>query len=114
MPWSVTLAMDQKTQFIADYLRKCLSISELCAHYNISRKTGYKWIDRYLHDGPQGLEDLTRTPYSSPHRTPDYIEAALIELRSHHPSWGAKKLLSVLNDAIEAGRYRRARPPARS
>lgn len=48
--------MDQKTQFIADYLRRSLSISELCTNYGISRKTGYKWIDRYLHDGPQGLE----------------------------------------------------------
>jgi len=41
--------MDQKTQFIADYLRRSLSISELCMNYGISRKTGYKWIDRYLH-----------------------------------------------------------------
>ena len=96
MPWSVTSPMDQKTQFIADYLRKSLSVSELCAHYGISRKTGYKWIDRYLHDGPPGLEDQSRTPYTSPQRTPAYVESALIELRSHHPSWGAKKLLSIL------------------
>jgi putative transposase len=109
MPWSVTSPMDQKTQFIADYLRRSLPISELCAHYGISRKAGYKWIDRYLHDGPQGLEDLSRTPYTSPHRTADYVEAALIELRSHHPSWGAKKLLSVRE------RRHRAWPlPARS
>ena len=44
--------MDQKTQFIADYLKRRFSISELCTNYGISRKTGYKWIDRYLHDGP--------------------------------------------------------------
>jgi len=101
--------MDQKTQFIADYLRKILPVSELCAHYGISRKTGYKWIDRYLHDGPQGLEDLSRTPYSSPHRTPAHVEAALIEIRSHHPSWGAKKLLSILQR-----RHRAWALPARS
>ena len=109
MPWRETSPMDQKTQFIADYLRRSLPISELCTHYSISRKTGYKWIDRYLHDGPQGLEDLSRTPYTSPHRTPDYIEAALIELRSHHPSWGAKKLLSILQR-----RHRGWTLPARS
>jgi transposase-like protein len=77
--------MDQKTQFIADYLRRNFSISELCTQFGISRKTGYKWIDRYLHDGPQGLEDLSRAPYTSPHRTPPHVEAALIELRTHHP-----------------------------
>ena len=44
MPWSDTTTMDQKTQFIADYLREILSITELCELYGISRKTGYKWI----------------------------------------------------------------------
>lgn len=47
--------MDLKTQFIADYLRQTLSVAELCYHYNISRKTGYKWIDRYLERGPPAL-----------------------------------------------------------
>ncbi len=35
-----------RTQFIADFLRDALSITELCALYGVSRKTGYKWIDR--------------------------------------------------------------------
>ncbi len=39
--------MGQKTQFIADYLRDILSATELCELCGISRKTGYKWIDRY-------------------------------------------------------------------
>ena len=50
MPWSQTSLMDQKTQFIADYLRDRLSVTELCARYGVSRKTGYKWVDRYLPD----------------------------------------------------------------
>lgn len=48
MPWSSTTPMDQKTKFIADYLRGSFSISELCTSFGISRKTGYKWIDCYL------------------------------------------------------------------
>ena len=44
MPWSETTPMDQKTQFIADYLRQSLSMSELCNLYGISRKTGYKLV----------------------------------------------------------------------
>ena len=55
MPWSETSPMDQKTQFIADVLRDGLAIVELCDDYGISRKTGYKWIDRYLREGPEGL-----------------------------------------------------------
>ena len=30
MPWSETSTMDQRTQFIADYLREVLSVTELC------------------------------------------------------------------------------------
>jgi len=60
MPWNETLTMDQKTQFIADYLKDLFSFTELCERYGISRKTGYKWVDRYLNYGPEGLNDRTR------------------------------------------------------
>jgi transposase InsO family protein len=101
--------MDQKTQFIADYLRDRLSITELCALYGISRKTAYKWIDRYLTHGPQGLEECSRRPRTSPRHTPDHVVAAILDARRRHPSWGAKKLVSLLST-----RYPRWPWPARS
>jgi putative transposase len=97
MPWSQTSPMDQRTQFIADYLRGCLSITELCALYDVSRKTGYKWIDRYLHYGPAGLDERSRKPRASPNQTDQEIVTALLESRRRHPSWGAKKLLVLLH-----------------
>jgi putative transposase len=96
MPWSQTSPMDQRTQFIAAYLRDRLSVTELCELYGVSRKTGYKWIDRYLMHGPQGLEERSRRPSTSPRQTPDHVVAAILEARRRHPSWGAKKLLSIL------------------
>ena len=96
MPWRHTSPMDQKIQFMADYLRRTLSMTELCALYGVSRKTGYKWIERDLTSGPSGLEDRSRKPCSSPNQTPQHIVDAFIELRCRHPSWGAKKLLSIL------------------
>jgi transposase InsO family protein len=89
--------MDQRTQFIADYLREILSITELCDLYGISRKTAYKWIERYLRQGPAGLEERTRRPQSSPNRTPDEVTQALLEARRRHPSWGGKKLLTLVH-----------------
>ena len=56
MPWSETTPMDQKMQFIADYLRGVLGMTELCQLYGIARKTGYKFVDRYLSAGPETLE----------------------------------------------------------
>jgi putative transposase len=96
MPWSQISPMDQKMQFIADYLRQTLSIIELCELYGVSRKTGYKWIERSLKHGPLGLEERSSKPHSSPHHTPKHVVDALIEPRRHHPAWGTKKRLSLL------------------
>lgn len=88
--------MDQKTQFIADYLRHTLDMTEICELYGISRKTGYKWIDRYLKRGPQGLEDQSRQSRNHPNQIAEEIVAALLQARQRHPTWGAKKLLTII------------------
>jgi putative transposase len=89
--------MDQKMQFIADDLRNHLSVTEACERYGVSRKTGYTWIDRSLTHGPQGLDERSRRPHTSPRHTPDHVVAEILDAHRRHPSWGAKKLLSILN-----------------
>jgi putative transposase len=55
MPCRDSSPVDLKNQFVADYLRDVLSISERSRQYNISRKTAYKWIDRNIEEGSSGL-----------------------------------------------------------
>lgn len=109
MPWSQTSPMSQKVLFIADHLRASRPVADLCAEYGISRKTAYKWIERYIRLGPGGLEDRSRRPRRSPKATPAEVVTAIIELRRRHPSWGAKKLLKILK-----GRHPRWQLPGRS
>lgn len=97
MPWRETSPMDQRLRFIADYQRHFFSVSELCVRFGVSRKTAYKWIERYQVDGPAGLQDRSRKPHACPHQTPGAIVEALLEARHHHPTWGAKKLLRILS-----------------
>ena len=54
--------MDQRVAFIADWLRDEWTMSGLAERYGISRKTGYKWVDRYEADRAQGLADRSRAP----------------------------------------------------
>jgi transposase-like protein len=82
--------MDQRVQFIADYQREVFDVADLARRYGISRKTAYKWIARYAAGGPAGLVDRSRRPVHSPQATPERIVAALLDVRRHHPSWGAK------------------------
>jgi len=96
MPWQETSFMDQRKQFIGDYQRGLRPVTELAERFGISRKTAYKWIDRYEDGGPPSLTDRSRRPLSCPHATPDAVVAAVLEARRHHPRWGAKKLLRIL------------------
>lgn len=97
MPWRSSSPMDLRTQFIADYLRGVFTISELSREYQISRKTAYKWIDRYTAAGATALVDRSRRPHHSPNETsPELVQALLIK-RRRHPYWGAKKLLKLLS-----------------
>jgi putative transposase len=97
MPWRDASPMDQRTQFIAEHLRGGRTITELCNDYGVSRKTGYKWIERYLRHGAAGLEERSRRPRRAPNQTAEEIVTAILEARHRHPSWGGKKLLALLH-----------------
>ena len=97
MPWNETTPMDQKMQFIADYLRETFSFTELCVRYGVSRETGYRARGalpgtRSCGTGGSDRDDRTRVRT----RLLAHIVEALLELRRRHPRWGAKKLLPLL------------------
>jgi transposase-like protein len=52
MPWKESRIVDERVKFVAEVLKGERKIKELCQQYGISRKTGYKWIERYEEAGP--------------------------------------------------------------
>jgi transposase InsO family protein len=89
--------MDLRLQFISDHLSGVFTISELSREYQISRKTAYKWIDRYEAGGATALVDRSRRPHHLPNATANDLVQALLTKRRRHPHWGAKKLLKLLS-----------------
>jgi len=71
-------------------------MAELCRFYGVSRKTGYNYLDRYLSEGPGGLEDRSRAPHQSSNAIDERRELAILALQAKHPTWGAKKLKAWL------------------
>ena len=69
MSWEEVTVMDQRVRFIVEYLKGYFPFNELCFQFSISRKTGYKWVQRYEAHGIEGLTDRTRRPYTCPHKT---------------------------------------------
>jgi putative transposase len=96
MVWRESCAMDERTQFIADCLSGEWTMVELCEHYQISRKTGYKWLGRYREDGACGLMERPRAPLKHGRATPKALADAIIALRQERPSWGPKKIVARL------------------
>lgn len=95
MPWQERSPMDLRVQFIAEWQTGAWTMTELCADYQVSRKTGYKWVTRYEAAGPRGLHDRSRRPHTSPQAIERAVIDQLVALRRRHPHWGAKKLLAV-------------------
>ncbi len=97
MPWQRTGPMDERMSLIVSWQEDGLSISELCQRYGVSRKTGYKWIERYENEGFAGLCDRSRAPHHSPRQVTGSIAEAAVAARREHPSWGPRKLRAWLS-----------------
>jgi transposase InsO family protein len=72
------------------------NVRELCRRFGISTATAYLWLGRYRSGGRAGLENRSRRPLSSPHRTPDEMEARVVAIRRAHPAWGGRKIRRIL------------------
>jgi putative transposase len=96
MPWLETSPVDQRERFIADHRRGFYTMTELCERYGISRKSGYKWLDRFEAEGRAGLRDRSRAPHRCPHRISAEVARLICAARRAHPAWGPEKLLDWL------------------
>jgi transposase InsO family protein len=96
MSWSTTALEHLRMDFVAIAREPEVSMSEVCRQFGISRKTGYKWRQRYEVSGLVGLADRSHRPYKSPLRVSGDIVVELVRLRHHHEHRGPKKLRAML------------------
>ena len=96
MPWKETCSMSERAMFVTEFLKEEMSVSELCRRYGVSRKTGYKWIERYDKGGFADLSDRSHAAHCCPHRMDDVVAERLIAVRTKHPTWGPLKVRAWL------------------
>jgi len=80
MGWEGVTVIDLKVRFVSDYLDGYFSFSELCRQFNISRKTGYKWIHRSTFGSGGALRSIQAATHLPPpnrrsHRQRDYLDS---------------------------------------
>lgn len=98
MAWENYKVESQRLQLIQAYLSGHTNMTKLCQQYGISRKTGYKWCQRFLELGAEGLKDQSKAPLNPyQHYTDSQIDKA-IDLKLKHRTWGPKKIIVKLKE----------------
>jgi transposase InsO family protein len=96
MPWTETCVMKERVKFIMEVLDNTYSMTELCSYYLISRKTGYKWLERYRQGGIKALHNRSRKPHSHPHEISHQVKESILAIKMRFSKWGAPKIRSRL------------------
>lgn len=93
--------MSLREEFLALAEQPGANFSLLCQRFGISRKTGYKWRERYQEKGAAGLGDLSRRPKNSPRLSLPDIEGKVLAIRDEHTDWGARKIKKCIERSSE-------------
>jgi transposase InsO family protein len=96
MPWNTQRPLaQQRTDFLDLLNGHGGSFAQACRQFDISRKTGYKWLHRATAEQPQPLRDRSRKPHHCPHQTATDIEQLILHVHDTF-SWGARKIHAYL------------------
>ena len=100
MAWQTQTAMTQKTQMMVEHLEGGFNVAELARRHGVSRKTVYKWIERFAQEQWAGLEERSRAPHHQAGAVSEEVEAQVLALKKRWSSWGAPKLHYTLKALV--------------
>ena len=99
MAWGTAAVSERRLQFVVRASSGKESMTALCREFEISRPTGYLWLERYQACTQlKELAEVSRRPHKSPGETPAATQRRIVELRQKYPDWGARKLVKLLAD----------------
>src|SRR4051812_13153127 len=94
MPWRTQNEMNQRTEFALRALETD-NFSELCREYGISRRIGYKWRERFLREGLEGMKEQSRRPQGHAEALEEEVVCRMVRLKERHRHWGPRKIREV-------------------
>lgn len=95
MSWKEASVVEQRLEFVLRAIGDKMPFSQLCREYGVAPKTGYKWKERFIQRGLEGLHDLSRKPRSSPQQVSEDVACRLFLLKLKHVHWGPAKILEL-------------------
>ena len=96
MPWELKKVEDKRRELIEAY-QNGTPMTYLCKLHGVSRKTAYKWYNRYLKLGAEeGLQDLSKAPHNPTRKYGEEQISLALDLKLQKRTWGPKKILAML------------------
>jgi len=84
--------MEQRYDAVLGVIRDGFSVTEVAKKFGVSRQSVHTWLHRYEAGGLEALAERSSRPATSPAQIAGRVEARILELRRHHPNWGAVTL----------------------
>ena len=107
MVWTEKSTVSLREEFVHLARQEGVNRRALCRSFGISAKTGYKWLARAEQAAAGGeliaLRDRSRRPQTSPARSVEAVEQAVLAVRREHPAWGGRKIARRLADLGQPG-----------
>jgi putative transposase len=100
MGWMETCAVAERMRFVMAVEKREETLAAVCRRFGVSRKTGYKWLERYRDGGVEDLKDRSRTPFHHPQAMTDEMAERCVAVRRAHPSWGPVKVRAWLEERM--------------
>lgn len=93
MPWESKTVEELRKEFV-QAAKESKNFSSLCREFNITRKTGYKWLEREAQG--DGLSDRSHARKNVSNKTDPETENLILSVRRDNPAWGGKTIRQVL------------------
>ncbi len=105
MPWKESSVMEERLRFVARLLEG-EAMSDVCRQFGVSRKTGYKLLNRYREEGPLALCDRSRRPVRYANQLPEQVERLIVQANRHRGvlsegSWSPYRILDYRRPDVE-------------
>jgi transposase InsO family protein len=88
--------LEQRYLAVREVLDTGATVSDVAARHGVDRRTLHRWLVRYANGGIDALAEKSSKPDRCPHQLSVVIEARIIAMRTSHPAWGPRTILTKL------------------
>jgi transposase len=93
--------LEQRYLAVREVLDTGATITDVALRHGVDRRTLHRWLVRYANDGIAALAEKSSKPDRCPHQLSPVIEARIVAMRTMHPGWGPRTILTKLRKEFD-------------